>query len=207
VVSGQPPDSVDSRASSNAELYLVDVAGGPPKRFPTGTVNASNPFWSADGHWIYFNTERLDAIWKAAVEGGAAIRLTGEGRGFPQESVAGTRLYFYRNEDGVERLGPHPSTAATNGPSREWLRTYNGYPRGAAFTSALRGTFPLGTSTLLRGRSTRSRTCLVCSSAGRPASRPTVILFFSAGSSTQSRTSSSWRGSGRSRWPDHTAGQ
>ena len=98
------PDSrrivFDSRASSNAELYLVDVAGGPPKRFPTGTVNASNPFWSADGHWIYFNTERPDAIWKAAVEGGAAIRLTGEGRSFPQESVEGTRLYFYRNEDG-----------------------------------------------------------------------------------------------------------
>jgi hypothetical protein len=46
----------------------------------------------------------------------------------------------------VERLGPHPLTAATDGPSREWLRTYNGYPRGAAFTSlmALRGTFPLG---------------------------------------------------------------
>jgi hypothetical protein len=60
----------------------------------------------------------------------------------------------------VESLGPRPSTAATNGPSREWLRTYNEYPRGAAFTSlmALRGTFPLGTSTLLRGRSTRSRT-------------------------------------------------
>ena len=93
------PDSrrivFDLRASGNAELYMVNVDGGPPKRFPTGTTNASGPFWSADGHWIYFNTERPDSIWKAPVEGGAAVRLTGEGEGqSPQESVDGTRVFF-----------------------------------------------------------------------------------------------------------------
>jgi hypothetical protein len=57
-------------------------------------------------HWIYFNTERPDAIWKVAVEGGAAVRLTGEGegRGGPQESVDGTRVFFYRVEGGAGRV-------------------------------------------------------------------------------------------------------
>ena len=111
------------------------------RRFLTGTVNAWNPFWSADGHSIYFNTERPDAIWKAAVEGGAAIRLTGEGRSFPQESVAGTRLYFYRNEDGRREAW----SASVNGgderpvtgmvadvqwvPARSGIYFLNGSPR------------------------------------------------------------------------------
>jgi len=99
------PDSrrivFDLRASSNTELYTVNVDGGPPKRFPTGTANASNPFWSEDGHWIYFNTEGPEAIWKVPVEGGAAVRLTEDkGRVSPQESVDGTRVFFYNDQGG-----------------------------------------------------------------------------------------------------------
>ena len=102
------PDShqivFDLRASGNAELYIVNVGRGPPKRLPTGTTNASNPFWSADGHWIYFATERPESIWKAPVEGGAAVRLTGEGRYWPQESVDGTRVFFGTNEGGYAQV-------------------------------------------------------------------------------------------------------
>jgi Tol biopolymer transport system component/DNA-binding winged helix-turn-helix (wHTH) protein len=102
---GEPRWSPDSRgivfdlrtSTGKAELYVVNLEGGPPKRFLTGTIDAASPFWSADGHWIYFNTERPDAIWKAPVEGGAAIRLTAEGkdRSAPQEAMDGTRVYFY----------------------------------------------------------------------------------------------------------------
>jgi len=86
----------DVRASGNAELYSVNLEGGPPKKLVTGTASAANPFWSADGRSIYFNTERPDAIWKAPAEGGAAVRVTGEGRFVPQESADGTRVFFYR---------------------------------------------------------------------------------------------------------------
>jgi len=89
----------DVRTSGNPELYIVNVEGGPPKLFPTGTANASNPFWSGDGHWIYFNTERPDAIWKAPVEGGTSMRLTEEnGRSMPQESADGTRVFVYKGD-------------------------------------------------------------------------------------------------------------
>jgi Tol biopolymer transport system component len=105
---GEPRWSPDSRtivfdlrtSTGKAELYVVSLDGGPPKRFLTGTIDAASPFWSADGHWIYFNTERPYAIWKAPVEGGAAIRLTAEGkdRSAPQEAMDGTRVYFYSDE-------------------------------------------------------------------------------------------------------------
>jgi Tol biopolymer transport system component len=102
---GEPRWSPDDRRivfdlrtdSGIPELYVVDLAGGPPRRFPTGTTEAASPFWSGDGRWIYFNTERPHGIWKAPVEGGAASRLTEEGKdqSEPQESVDGTRVFFY----------------------------------------------------------------------------------------------------------------
>jgi len=134
------PDShrivFDLRASGNAELYVVNVDGGPPKRFPTGTTNASNPFWSADGHWIYFNIERPEAIWKAPVEGGAAVRLTGEGesRGWPQESVDGKRVFFYKVEGGQGLAW----TASVNGGDE---RPVTGMPADVGWVPARNGIY------------------------------------------------------------------
>ena len=140
------PDSrrivFDLRASGNTELYIVNVDGGPPKRFPTGTANASNPFWSADGHWIYFNTDGPEAIWKVPVEGGTAVRLTGEGEGHsPQESADGTRVFFYRDEGshgevwsasvhgGDERTVPGMPADLDWVPARNGIYFINGSPR------------------------------------------------------------------------------
>lgn len=138
------PDSrrivFDLRASGAPELYIVNAAGGPPKKFPTGTANASTPFWSADGNWIYFQTERPDAIWKAPVEGGPAVRLTADGRTWPQESDDGKRLYFYKNEGGhgsawsasVDGGDEQPVTGMPAGvqwvPARSGMYFLNGSP-------------------------------------------------------------------------------
>ncbi len=102
---GEPRWSPDGRRivfdlrtdAGSSELYIVDLAGGLPRRFLTGRTEATSPFWSGDGHWIYFNTERPHAIWKAPVEGGAASRLTEEGKdqSEPQEAMDGSRVFFY----------------------------------------------------------------------------------------------------------------
>jgi Tol biopolymer transport system component len=92
------PDSrrivFDSRAAGPAELYIVSVEGGPPHKLPTGTPNASSPSWSGDGRWIYFATERPDAVWKVPIENGNAVRLTKEGRYDPEESADGKRVFY-----------------------------------------------------------------------------------------------------------------
>jgi len=96
------PDSrriiFDVRASDKPELYVVKTEGGPPTQFVTGTPNASYPFWSADGRSIYFSTEPPGAIWKAPVQGGESVRLTGEAEAgmAPQEALGGKRLYFHK---------------------------------------------------------------------------------------------------------------
>jgi Tol biopolymer transport system component/DNA-binding winged helix-turn-helix (wHTH) protein len=133
------PDSrrivFDVRTSGNAELYIVNVDGGPPKRFPTDTANASNPFWSADGRWIYFNTERPDAIFKAPVEGGAAVRLSeGGGRSSPQESADRTRVFLDRVEAEHSRLW----SASVNGGDE---RPVTGMPADVGWVPARSGIY------------------------------------------------------------------
>ena len=111
------PDSsrivFDVRVADKPELYIVNMDGGPPKQFSTSTPNASYPFWSADGHSIYFSTEPPSAIWKAPVAGGKAVRLTGEGEdgSTPQEAVDEKRVYFYK----VEAGHTHVWSASVNG--------------------------------------------------------------------------------------------
>jgi Tol biopolymer transport system component len=133
------PDSrrvvFDVRASGNPELYTVDVDGGPPRRFSTTTANASTPFWSADGHWIYFNTEHPEAIWKAPVDGGAAIRLTeGASETAPQESSDRSRVFVYR----IEGTHEQPWSASVNGGDEHPVV---GMPADVGWVSASRGIY------------------------------------------------------------------
>jgi len=76
------PDSkqlvFDSLASGHSELFTVSSSGGVPRKIETGTGNASSPFWSSDGHTIYFSTEHPLAIWKVPVSGGSAVQVTKE---------------------------------------------------------------------------------------------------------------------------------
>jgi Tol biopolymer transport system component len=140
------PDSrrivFDVRASGKSELYIVNLEGGAPKRFPTGTASASNPFWSPDGRWIYFSTERPDTIWKAPVEGGASVRLVeGEGKIWPQASVDGKRVFFYKMVNGhseswsasVDGGDEQPVIGmpkdTTWAPAQNGIYLVSGYPR------------------------------------------------------------------------------
>ena len=126
------PDShrivFSSNASGRAELYIVNSDGSQLRRLSTGTQNALAPFWSADGRWIYFeshwggqagNSQEPAAIWKVPVEGGAAMRLTKEGRYDPQESMDGTRVFYVvADRQGMERSDQIWSVPADGGDER-----------------------------------------------------------------------------------------
>ncbi len=76
------------------------------------------------------------------MEGGAAVRLTeGKGRVFPRESADGTRVFFYKDQDGHEQAWsasvnggderPVPGIPADVGwvPARNGMYFINGSPR------------------------------------------------------------------------------
>lgn len=78
----------------HSAIWVASTAGGEPKRFTTGSANASNPSWSPDGHWLAFVSNRepdltgvdpkkrkkagkgKSQIWLIPSDGGEARQLT-----------------------------------------------------------------------------------------------------------------------------------
>ena len=134
------PDSrwivFDVRASDHGESYVVNADGGAVRRLMTSTPDSETPFWSADGQWIYFSTERPEAVWKVSSEGGTAIRLTKEGRIYPQESPDRKRIFYVvegdRCEvwsvpvDGGEELREDGMPSLRKGLETSWVLARNG---------------------------------------------------------------------------------
>ena len=51
----------------NKDIWSVDLERPFPERFTTNEANDDSPFWSADGQWIYFKSDRLDGrpgLWR-----------------------------------------------------------------------------------------------------------------------------------------------
>ena len=63
---------------SNADLYLVPIGGGEPRRLTTSAGADNHPRWSPDGKSIAFNSTRSGStqVWLLPIEGGEARPLT-----------------------------------------------------------------------------------------------------------------------------------
>ncbi len=63
---------------SNADLYLVPMAGGEPKRLTTASGPDNHPRWSPDGKSIAFTSTRggSSQVWILPLDGGEARQLT-----------------------------------------------------------------------------------------------------------------------------------
>lgn len=86
----------DYRADGRADVYVVNVAGGVPRRLTTETSDDSLPSWSRDGKYIYFASDRggEQQVWKISAQGGQAIQLTRLGGLLALESADGNYLYY-----------------------------------------------------------------------------------------------------------------
>jgi Tol biopolymer transport system component len=79
-------------------IYVVDGAGGQPRRLTPPQYDALAPTWSRDGKWIYFarsDLARID-IWRMPDGGGECTEITDHGGYHAVESPDGKEIYYTR---------------------------------------------------------------------------------------------------------------
>jgi dipeptidyl aminopeptidase/acylaminoacyl peptidase len=86
----------DSHLKGNADIYVIDVKGGTPRRVTDETSDEVTPSWSHDGRWIYLASNRSGVweVWKMPAAGGAAVQLTMRGGLEAFESHDGKFIYY-----------------------------------------------------------------------------------------------------------------
>jgi Tol biopolymer transport system component len=100
----------------NSDIYVSDIDGGHPLRLTTENSIDALPSWSADGHWVYFLSDRSGSfrIWKIPARGGPAEVVT-PGFGFePRPSPDGQYIYYLSCMD--SRHCPLKRIPASGGP-------------------------------------------------------------------------------------------
>jgi Tol biopolymer transport system component len=108
-VGGWSPDgqtlAFDAAIDGNSDIFVVGQDGGHLRRLTSEPSIDGLPSWSADGRWIYFASTRagvIPDIWRVSHNGGAAVRVTRNGRFEPQESADGRYLFYLdRNPGGL----------------------------------------------------------------------------------------------------------
>src|SRR5262245_58609168 len=91
-----------------SQIWMVDTAGGAPRRFTGGPKRDTEPRWSPDGRRLAFvserDTKKKGQLYVMAADGGEAICLTDMKRGVsaPAWSPDGGRLAFVSKVGGWE---------------------------------------------------------------------------------------------------------
>jgi len=83
-VTSRPDYAVNRNQTS---LWVVDLAGGPPREVPTGRGSVASPRWSPNGEVIAFqspDSAGRSQIWTIPAAGGTATRLTANPTGVIQ---------------------------------------------------------------------------------------------------------------------------
>lgn len=81
-----------------ADVFVVDRFGAPPRPLSAVASNEVYPSWSPDGRWIYFGSDRSGRmeVWKQPAGGGTAEQVTTDGGFIALAAPDGETLYFTR---------------------------------------------------------------------------------------------------------------
>jgi Tol biopolymer transport system component/serine/threonine protein kinase len=92
------PDGDTICYSDRTDLWLVDRAGGPPRRLTEQGNADRDPVWSPSGRYVYFSSHRTgaEALWRVDVRTRRLERLTSgaASEGQPTVSANGARLAY-----------------------------------------------------------------------------------------------------------------
>jgi len=139
----------DSRLAGQADIYVINVEGGQPRRLTSDPALDVAPCWSRDGQWIYFSSMRSGArqIWKTPSQGGAAVQVTQHGGFDSFESADGKFLYYTRQREtaGVWRL-PLEGGAEESVPGLDGVKEHRAWTvadQGIYFVASTSADVPL----------------------------------------------------------------
>lgn len=117
-------------------MYLIQSDGGAPRQITSGNSMSAMPFWSHDGRWIYFCSDRIGkyALWRMPAAGGAASRISHEdGCTFPVESPDGKWIYYGKQFVQTSAVFRIPAEGGTEEMVIAGARDYDVYQKGFYF--------------------------------------------------------------------------
>ena len=87
---------------SHNDVYVVDSAGGVPRRLTREPTQKRNATFSRDGRFIYYSSDRSGAwqIWRMPAGGGPSVQVTRGGGYAAQESWDARHLYYSKASAG-----------------------------------------------------------------------------------------------------------
>ncbi len=106
-------------SNTDADVWMVATAGGPPVRLTTSKKNDNSPRWSPDGRWIAFISAREDKpqVFLISPTGGEAERLT--------ESKSGVQSFQWspdsRSIAYVAQQVPTPDEERRQKEKEDWI--------------------------------------------------------------------------------------
>ena len=91
-------------ARGKPDVYSVSLDGAAPRRLTDDNFDDSAPSWSADGKWIYYQSNRSGEtqIWRVSSKGDQPVQVTTSGGLSPVAGPDGKHLYYLNSTTNKE---------------------------------------------------------------------------------------------------------